>query len=51
MMFRRMYKNGVMNDLGTFGGGYSVALGISNAGAVAGYAQKADGNQRAFLYY
>jgi probable HAF family extracellular repeat protein len=39
-----------MNDLGTLGGGFSVALGINNADAVVGYAQRADANQRAFLY-
>jgi probable HAF family extracellular repeat protein len=45
-----LFTNGVMNDLGTFGGGYSVATGINDAGAVVGYTQRADGNQRAFLY-
>ena len=40
-----LYENGVMRDLGTLRGGYSVALGINNQGAIVG---ESDGS--AFLY-
>jgi probable HAF family extracellular repeat protein len=43
-------SDGVMTDLGTFGGGWSMARGINNLGLVVGYADTAEGLQRAFLY-
>ena len=46
-----LYSNGVMTDMGTFGGGWSMARGINNLGQVVGYADTAEGLQRAFLYY
>ena len=44
------YSNGVRTDLGTFGGGWSMARGVNNLGQVVGYADTAEGLQRAFLY-
>ena len=45
-----LYSDGVMTDLGTFGGIYSHALGINNGGQVVGFASTADERERAFVY-
>lgn len=46
-----IYSNGTMTDLGTFGGTLSSASAINSAGHVVGYANDANQNSRAFLYY
>lgn len=46
-----LYKNGVMDDLGTLAGGfYSYATGINQSGQVTGSADTNLGNFHAFLY-
>jgi probable HAF family extracellular repeat protein len=45
-----LYSGGVMTDLGTLGGSWSVGSGINASGQVTGYAQNGSGNSRAFLY-
>jgi len=41
---------GVMTDLGTLGGEYSVARGINGRGQVVGWSATADGRHHAFLW-
>lgn len=45
-----LHRDGVMTDLGTFGGLESNALGINGSGQVVGYAQTPFGQFRAFSY-
>jgi probable HAF family extracellular repeat protein len=45
-----VYEDGVMKDLGTFGGRFGVALGINNHGEVVGAAYDAANQIRAFIY-
>lgn len=45
-----LWENGSMNNLGTFGGNRSLALDISNAGQIVGWAEIEEGNARAFLW-
>jgi probable HAF family extracellular repeat protein len=44
------YENGVMHDLGTFGGNESFAADINSAGDIIGFAERADGSWGNFLY-
>jgi probable HAF family extracellular repeat protein len=44
------YDHGALTDLGTFGGTVSEALGINNAGQIAGEAALADGQMHPFIY-
>ena len=45
-----LWDDGAMTILGDFGGGYSTAVGINNAGQVVGSATNAAGQSRAFLW-
>jgi probable HAF family extracellular repeat protein len=45
-----LLSEGVMTDLGTFGGAYSSALGINNLGQIVGYYASPYGFHHAFLY-
>src|ERR1043166_4214811 len=45
-----LYGGGVMNDLGTFGGGMSQGFAINGAGQVAGAADLPGNQTHAFLY-
>ena len=45
-----VYANGFMQDLGTVGGGASLAFGINDSGQVVGYSSPVMGHYRAFLY-
>ena len=45
-----LYRNGAMSPLGTLGGDYSYAYGISLAGEIAGDSATAGGVQHAFLW-
>ena len=45
-----LWSSGTMKDLGTFGGDYSEAAAINNAGQITGYATYANGTSHAFLY-
>ena len=45
-----LYQNGQTTDLGTLGGGSSVARAINNSGQIAGSSFNAGGGDRAFLY-
>ena len=45
-----LWQNGVLSDLGTFGGPLSRALDINNAGVIVGTAQTADSNGKAFRW-
>jgi probable HAF family extracellular repeat protein len=45
-----LWDNGVMADLGTLGSSQSVACGINDDRAVAGYSDTTDGCSRAFLW-
>jgi len=45
-----IWEKGVMTDLGTLGGTYSIAYAINDAGQVAGTAQTAAGRYHAFLW-
>jgi probable HAF family extracellular repeat protein len=45
-----VYSNGVVTDVGTFGGRESNAFEINNSGQVVGWANRADGSTAAFLY-
>jgi probable HAF family extracellular repeat protein len=44
------YENGVIKDIGTFGGSRSWASGINNSDQVVGYAETSAGNFHAFLW-
>lgn len=44
------YSTGEVRDLGTLGGGFSVATAINDAGQVAGYSQTATGQVHAFRW-
>ncbi len=44
------FRDGALEDLGTFGGDRSVGRGINNYGEVVGRAQDEDGTYHAFLY-
>lgn len=44
------YENGVMQDLGTFGGNESFAYDINAAGDIIGRAERADGSWASFIY-
>ncbi len=44
------WQNGLMTDLGTFGGVESEAYGINNAGQIVGRAETASGNLHAFRW-
>ncbi|MFG0329157.1 MAG: hypothetical protein ACF8PN_04590 [Phycisphaerales bacterium] len=45
-----LWRNGVMTDLGDFGGGYSKANAINNQDEVVGRARPVSGSDRAFLW-
>lgn len=45
-----LYSKGVLQELGTFGGSGTRALGINDLGQVVGYGQDSSGNKHAFLY-
>jgi probable HAF family extracellular repeat protein len=45
-----VYSGGTMKDLGTLGGGWSIARGINSQGQVVGYAATNQGVHHAFLY-
>ncbi len=45
-----LHSNGVMTELGTLGGGYSVAFGINDSGTIVGDSADVTENERAFLY-
>ncbi len=45
-----LYSNGVMTELGSFGGNYSEALGISNNGIIVGDSETPAMASHAFLY-
>ena len=45
-----LYHNGVMQDLGNFGGRISVAFGINNAGTIVGQASDTNFNDLPFVY-
>ena len=45
-----LWENGVMTDLGTFGGTNSSASSINNSGQVVGWAENERGEERAFLW-
>jgi probable HAF family extracellular repeat protein len=44
------YSNGVLNDLGTFGGQFARAYGVNDSGQVVGQYQALDGTYHGFLY-
>ena len=44
-----LYSGGAMIDLGTLGGSWSTALGISDTGQVVGRSATADGTEHAFI--
>jgi probable HAF family extracellular repeat protein len=44
------WENGVMTDLGTFGGGASQAWAVNNVGQVVGWAEDADPGAHAFIW-
>lgn len=45
-----LYRNGVMSDLGTFGGDSSTAFAVNNGGVVVGWANDVHGGTVAFKY-
>ena len=45
-----VYSNGQITDLGTLGGGCSIAAGLNNQGNVVGWAHTSENRQHAFLY-
>ena len=45
-----LYTNGSMQDLGTFGGNFSIATGLNDTGHVVGLSYSAAGVGQAFLY-
>src|SRR2546430_14619539 len=45
-----LWENGVMRDLGTFGGVFAVAAGINDRGQVTGSSTDANVNSHAFLW-
>jgi probable HAF family extracellular repeat protein len=45
-----VYRDGVLQDLGTLGGNFGQALSVNDRGMVVGSSQLADGNFRPFIY-
>lgn len=45
-----LWREGVLTDLGTLGGQYSTAWGVSELGVVVGQAERADGTSRGFVW-
>ncbi len=45
-----LYSNGVLKDLGTFGGQSAIPYGINDSGQVVGQIEELDGTYHAFLY-
>jgi probable HAF family extracellular repeat protein len=45
-----LWENGIMQDLGTLGGNFSLAKGINNIGQVVGYSRNSLGQHHAFLW-
>jgi probable HAF family extracellular repeat protein len=44
------YANGVMYDLGTLGGSFSVAFGVNSRGHIVGASETAQGDVHAFVF-
>ncbi len=45
-----LYNNGTLTDLGTFGGNYTVAFGINDAGTIVGFSDDSNRVDHAFIY-